>query len=72
MFSPLQVGSQQQLINLLDFSVYVRDVSLFVLVLLFLRRVCIQLEFIEQEDRVVKITGPWRNAILYVLNKVPP
>lgn len=66
----LQVQSQQQLINLLDMAVYIRNVSFFVLVLFYLRRVSIFLDFVEREERVVKISGPWKAAILYVLNKV--
>ena len=64
-----QVSSQQQLINLLDLAVYVRNVSFFVLTLLYLRRASIKLEFIEREEKVVKISGPWRAAILYALEK---
>ena len=65
----LQVQSQQQLINLLDLAVYVRNVSFFMLVLFYLRRASIALEFIDREAKVVKIVGPWKAAIKYVLNK---
>ena len=65
----LQVQSRQQLINLLDFAINIRNVSLFILVLLYLWRASIALEFIEKENKVRKITGPWRQAILYVLNR---
>ena len=40
--------SQQQLINLLDLAIYVRNVPFFVLVLLYLRRCSIALHFIEK------------------------
>ena len=72
LFAPdylLQVQSQQHLINLVDFSVYVRNVSLLILVLIYLRRASISLEFVEKEERVTKISGPWKAAILYVLNR---
>lgn len=59
----LQVHSQQQLINLLDLAIYVRNLSLFVLVLFYLRRSSIALEFIEKEEKVTKISGPWKAAI---------
>ena len=65
----LQVHSPQQLINLLDFAIYVRNVSFFILVLLYLRRCSIALDFIEREQKVVKITGPWKAAILYAVNR---
>ena len=69
----LQVQSQQQLVNLLDLAVYVRNVSFFMLVLFYLRRASIHLEFVESErsgrERIVKITGPWKAAIGYVLNR---
>ena len=65
----LQVHSRQQLINLLDLSVYLRNISFFILVLFYLRRSSILIEYIEKEEKIIKITGPWRNAILYVLNK---
>ena len=50
-------------------AVSLRNVSLFILVLLHLRRCSIALDFIAKDDDVTKITGPWREAILYVLNK---
>eukprot|EP00746_Dinoflagellata_sp_MGD_P124033 gnl/MRDRNA2_/MRDRNA2_58642_c0_seq1.p1 gnl/MRDRNA2_/MRDRNA2_58642_c0~~gnl/MRDRNA2_/MRDRNA2_58642_c0_seq1.p1 ORF type:complete len:1612 (+),score=292.79 gnl/MRDRNA2_/MRDRNA2_58642_c0_seq1:504-4838(+) len=68
----LQVPSRQQLINLLDLAVYVRNVSFFILVLFYLRRSSIALEFIEKEEKIIKITGPWKEAILYVLNAGSP
>ena len=84
--------SQQQLINLLDLAIYVRNVPFFVLVLLYLRRCSIALptpnpnpnpnqvllylrrcsialHFIEKEEKVTKITGPWRAAIVYALDR---
>eukprot|EP00931_Biecheleriopsis_adriatica_P048723 TRINITY_DN28156_c0_g1_i1.p1 TRINITY_DN28156_c0_g1~~TRINITY_DN28156_c0_g1_i1.p1 ORF type:complete len:2295 (-),score=500.02 TRINITY_DN28156_c0_g1_i1:122-7006(-) len=65
----LQVQSRQQLINLLDFAVYIRNLSFFILVLIYLRRASIALEFIDKDQKVQKISGPWREAILYVLNR---
>ena len=65
----LQVQSQQQLINLLDLAIYVRNVSFFILVLVYLRRASIRLGFIERENKVVKITGvkhPGQTASLLV------
>ena len=54
----MQVASQAQLINLVDLAIYVRNVSFFILALLYLRRASVALDFIEREDKVVKITGP--------------
>eukprot|EP00937_MAST-01D_sp_MAST-1D-sp2_P002830 g2830.t1 len=65
----LQVPSRQQLINLLDLAIHIRNVSFFILVLFLLRRSSIKLEYIEREAKVVKISGPWREAILYVLDR---
>ena len=65
----LQVHSPQQLINLLDLAIYVRSVSFFILVLLYLRRCSIALDYLEREDKVVKITGPWKTAILYAVGR---
>lgn len=65
----LQVQSRQQLINLLDFAVYIRNLSFFILVLFYLRRASVALEFVDRDGKVIKITGPWREAILYVLNR---
>jgi hypothetical protein len=71
----LQVPSRQELINLLDLAIHIRNVSFFVLVLFYLRRSSVKLEFVEKErsgrDDIVKITGPWLHAIKYVLNKAP-
>jgi hypothetical protein len=64
----LQVTGRQQLINLLDMAIYVRNISFFILVLFYLRRGSIALEFLEKDAKVTKITGPWKEAILYVLN----
>jgi hypothetical protein len=61
------VPNRQHLINLLDLSLYVRNVSFFVLVLFYLRRCSVKLEYIEKDEKVVKITGPWKKAILYVI-----
>lgn len=67
----LQVPNRQQLINLLDLAVQIRNISFFILVLFYLRRGSIELEFIEKEGDVKKISGPWKEAILYVLNRAP-
>ncbi len=64
----LQVQSRQQLINLLDFAIYIRNLSLFILVLFYLRRCSIHLEYIAKERDTVKIAGPWKEAIKYVIN----
>ena len=53
-----QVQSQQELINLLDYAIYIRNVSFFILVLVQLRRVSIKLDYIDKEDSVIKISGP--------------
>lgn len=65
----LQVSNRQQLINLLDYALYVRNVSFFILVLFYLRRGSVALEFVAKERDVTKISGPWLEAILYVLNR---
>jgi hypothetical protein len=65
----LQVHSRQQLINLLDLSIYIRNLSFFILVLFQLFRCSVNLTFIETENKIKKITGPWREAILYVLGR---
>ena len=65
----LQVSDRQQLINLLDLAIHLRNVSFFILVLFCLRRGSVRLEYIGKEGDVVKISGPWREAILYVLNR---
>ena len=67
----LQVHSRQQLINLLDLAIKIRNVSFFILVLFYLRRASIQLTYQEVENDSTRITGPWREAILYVLNRAP-
>ena len=67
----LQVPSRQQLINLLDLSIYVRNVSFFIMLLFLLRRCSVQLDYIQREgkgaSKVTKIAGPWLAAIKYVL-----
>jgi len=65
----LQVPDRQQLINLLDYAVYVRNISFFVLILFYLRRSSVHLTFIEKDEKGTKITGPWKAAILYVLGR---
>jgi len=64
----LLVSSRQQLINLLDYAIKIRNVGFFILVLSFLKRSSILLEYQERNGKVVQITGPWKEAILYVLN----
>jgi hypothetical protein len=68
----LQVPDRQQLINLLDLALHLRNVSFFILVLSYLRRCSVALEFVEKERDVTKISGPWREAIMYVLNRSSP
>eukprot|EP00930_Biecheleria_cincta_P037281 TRINITY_DN25573_c0_g1_i1.p1 TRINITY_DN25573_c0_g1~~TRINITY_DN25573_c0_g1_i1.p1 ORF type:complete len:2388 (+),score=410.29 TRINITY_DN25573_c0_g1_i1:162-7325(+) len=67
----LQVQSRQQLINLLDLAVYLRNISFFILVLFYLRRASVSLKYIYEENAgsnsVTKISGPWKAAIRYVL-----
>lgn len=53
----LLVSSRQQLINLLDFAVYIRNLSFFILVLIYLQRTSYHLEYIENRDKVVQISG---------------
>ena len=72
LFSPhylLQVQRQQQLINLLDMAIHVRNVSFFILVLFYLRRASVHLAFEEKDKNVQKIAGPWIEAIRYVLKR---
>lgn len=63
----LQVWTRQQLIDLLDLAVKVRNVSFFMLVLFYLERSSISLQFMAKENKVTKITGPWKEAIEFVL-----
>ncbi len=65
----LQVLDGHQLINLLDLALCIQNISFFILVLFYLRRGPIALEFMEKEKNVTRISGPWREAILYVLNR---
>ena len=67
----LQVTKRQHLINLLDMAISVRNVSFFILVLFYLRRASVHLAFEEKANRgeTTKITGPWIEAIRYVLKK---
>lgn len=64
----LLVSSRQQLINLLDYAIKIRNIGFFILVLSFLRRVSINLCYLERKEKVVQITGPWKEAILYVIS----
>jgi hypothetical protein len=65
----LQVTDRIQLINLLDLAIHLRNVSFFILVLFYLRRSSVRLEYVAKEGEVVKISGPWKQAILYVLGQ---
>ena len=69
----LQCPSRQELINLLDTAIYVRNVSFFILVLFYLQRSSVSLHYeaYNKEAKVWKITGPWLEAIKYVLGKAP-
>ena len=67
----LQVSSRQELVNLLDLAIRLRNVSFFILALFYLRRSSVFIDFVETEDKVKKICGPWREAILYVLHRSP-
>jgi hypothetical protein len=53
----LLVSSRQQLINLLDYAIYIRNISFFILVLIYLRRTSVKLEFIEKKEKVIQISG---------------
>lgn len=59
----LQVPNRLELINLLDLAIHVRNVSFFILVLFYLERSSVKLEFVDKErkerDETPKITGPW-------------
>jgi hypothetical protein len=63
----LQVQNRQELMNLLDLGARLRNVSFFILALFYLRRCSVHLNFVEEEDNVKKISGPWKAAIVYVL-----
>ena len=49
--------SRHQLINLLDYAIYIRNIGFFILVLFALRRTSIHIEFAERKEKVVQITG---------------
>ena len=53
----LLVTSRQQLINLLDYALYIRNVSFFILVLFMLERTSMKLTYEKEKDKVVQITG---------------
>lgn len=53
----LLVSSRQQLINLLDYAIYIRNISFFILVLFMLERTSMTLTYKEKKDKVVQITG---------------
>jgi hypothetical protein len=63
----LQVTGREQLVNLLDFAIKVRNLSFFILVLFYLRRASVKLDPVFKDEKGDKITGPWRQAIEYVL-----
>lgn len=46
-----------------------RNISFFILLLIYLRRCSVRLEFCESEGSTKYITGPWKEAILYVLSR---
>ena len=53
----LLVSSRQQLINLLDYAIYIRNLSFFILILTYLRRASIKLDYIERKDKIIQISG---------------
>lgn len=66
----LQVTDRQQLINLLDLAIHIRNISFFILILYYLRRTSVQLTYHSDRGSNVKlISGPWKEAILYVMGK---
>eukprot|EP00536_Pseudo-nitzschia_multiseries_P000059 jgi/Psemu1/321429/estExt_fgenesh1_pg.C_20043 len=65
----LQIPDRSQLINLLDLALKLRNISFFILLLIYLRRSSIRLEFRESEGNARYISGPWKEAILYVLGR---
>jgi len=65
----LQVPNRDQLINLLDLALKLRNISFFILVLIYLRRSSVRLEYNESEGKTKYISGPWKEAILYVLGR---
>lgn len=65
----LQIPDRSQLINLLDLALKLRNISFFILLLIYLRRCSARLEFRESEGSTKYITGPWKEAILYALCK---
>jgi hypothetical protein len=67
----LQVHDRRQLINLIDLSIKLRNISFFILVLFYLRRSSVSIGFMAKESNVTRISGPWKNAILYVLGRAP-
>lgn len=65
----LQVSNREQLINLMDLALHLRNVPFFILVLFYLRRSSINIAFKQFENKVQTISGPWKEAILYVLGR---
>lgn len=53
----LLVSSRQQLINLLDYAIYIRNLSFFILILTYLRRTSIQLDYRAKKGQTVQISG---------------
>ena len=65
----LQVPDRRHLIDLLDLSVKLRNVSFFILSLYFFSRTSVHIEYVTKEGKTTKISGPWLEAILYVVGK---
>uniref|UniRef100_A0A7S1C0Z4 Uncharacterized protein n=1 Tax=Corethron hystrix TaxID=216773 RepID=A0A7S1C0Z4_9STRA len=64
----LQVPRRSELINLLDLAMRLRNVSFFILVLLYLQRASIHLVYhTTNREGKLQITGPWLEAICYVI-----
>ena len=63
----LSVTKRQELINLLDYAIHIRNISFTILVLFYLERSSVKLVYHHTEKKIKKITGPWRNVVDYVL-----
>lgn len=65
----LQVQSRQQLINLLDLAIYVRNLSFFILILLYLRRASFAPEFTAKDktsrNNFCRKLSVLRNAFIF-------
>jgi hypothetical protein len=64
----LQVPNRQELINLLDLALHLRNVSFFILVLFYLERSSVEIVYETMRNKKQIITGPWYEAICYVLS----